>query len=208
METSHDPAERLRKQVQLLASLDARGPIKISYADAQAIVERVVALEADKREQAETILEFQREECARVGVPMPSERPVVDKLRELMAKSTSGPWAPSAYEDNFGTGRMLCGDHGRGFYVCHVYVDVTAKTVKTETHRRKERLANLELIAAAVNHLPALLDRVAALEAALRDLVEQADKAEAAETQAEFIHALRNAPALWKAARALLKDAP
>ena len=39
-------------------------------------------LRVAKRESDEAILELQREACARDGVPMPSERPLVDKLRD------------------------------------------------------------------------------------------------------------------------------
>lgn len=47
-----------------------------------AAADRIEALMAEKHEQAVAILELQREACARDGVPMPSERPVVDKLRD------------------------------------------------------------------------------------------------------------------------------
>ncbi len=47
-----------------------------------ALVAEVERLRAEKIELNEGILELQRMLCARDGVPMPSERPLVDKLRE------------------------------------------------------------------------------------------------------------------------------
>ncbi len=45
------------------------------------LVAEIEHLRAEKIELNEGIRELQREICARDGVPMPSERPVVDKLR-------------------------------------------------------------------------------------------------------------------------------
>ena len=43
--------------------------------------DEVERLKAELKEANEAILELQREACARDGVPMPSERPLVDELK-------------------------------------------------------------------------------------------------------------------------------
>ena len=50
------------------------------------LLSTIEALLAERKEQAEVILDLQRAACARDGVPMPSERPLVEKLRARIAE--------------------------------------------------------------------------------------------------------------------------
>jgi uncharacterized protein (UPF0335 family) len=85
-----------------------------------------------------------------------------DELRGLLAKATPGPWEVSG---------ALCGDHGTE--TVSIYHTDTSKgfrhiheVVETGCVCGDEAVtpANAALIVAAVNALPALLDRIEALE--------------------------------------------
>ena len=81
------------------------------------------------------------------------------RLRELLGKATPGPWECDDYGVDFPGAR-----YGEVAYVL------------SKTRGRFEATSdNAALIVAAVNALPALLDRIDALEAGLRSVIDAAD---------------------------------
>lgn len=90
-----DLAERLRllDKQNASASIVWRSPRERVFGEAATALDQSVAeverLREEKIELNKGILELQREMCARDSVPMPSERPVVDKLREALALATT-----------------------------------------------------------------------------------------------------------------------
>lgn len=48
--------------------------------------DEIERLKVELREERVAVLELQQEACNRAGVPMPSQRPVVDRLREVLAR--------------------------------------------------------------------------------------------------------------------------
>jgi len=85
-----------------------------------------------------------------------------EKLRELIAKATPGPWqAMNAYQWDSIIGDIDGPDDGEMHY--ESVTDITS-------HHDRSR-ANAALIAAAISALPALLDELARLRRLLREAV-------------------------------------
>lgn len=108
-------------------------------------------------------------------------------LRELLARATIGPWASSAMEDEWGHVWKVCGNDGKGTYIAHVYTDIKARTPATTVKWQENRRANLNLIAAAHNALPELLNALDAAEAEVARLREAIDKVGYAAATAEYL---------------------
>jgi len=103
---------------------------------------------------------------------------IVKELRELLDKATPGPWVYRPHKnDDWGVVRAT---DGNGYPIAqaragrHVTDDEYAahRVAKTDPFE-----ANARLIAAARNHLPAILARIEALEAALQRQPEPATSA-------------------------------
>ena len=95
------PADLLREAADTIDALKAEvakiaGNWKVI--DQQAA--RIAKLESEAKDRDEAILELQHAACARDGVPMPSERPVVDKLRDRIAKLEAALREAHAYLDD------------------------------------------------------------------------------------------------------------
>lgn len=86
-----------------------------------------------------------------------------DALRKLLAEATQGTWTGDYDEDNI---LMVEKPDGKN----HWYIGrITEETPEREDSKMN---ANFELIVAAVNALPTLLDRLDRLEAFVRDVNE------------------------------------
>lgn len=80
--------ERLLEMPSLIQTAALAGAVP-------SLLARVRELEAIEREANEAILELQQQLCAQAGVPMPSERPVVEKLRARVAELEAAlEWRP------------------------------------------------------------------------------------------------------------------
>lgn len=112
----------LRKDVSTIRSLLAALEAKRA---------RVAELEEIEREANEAILELQQRLCAQAGVPMPSERPVVEKLRASVAKLEAAlrKIALAIPVEMAGASEMMCGTAKAA--LLWLGMDATSRTIKT-----------------------------------------------------------------------------